>query len=565
MSGSSVIRIGPSLRGRRVAVVHRRGGQWSVVVAEVGDSVRVIASETVRFGDAGGARQVIERHRAERVVRVAPGAATIVRAVELPAGNEGELESAAALMAEAEMPPIVSEWRRGWGASPLGASDGHAALLLIGWVGEAGEAALGFNEETWTSEVVGAAWLASLGEDGVCASGDREVGSIVVAAAAGGHGLIRTVREEGAGPAAWAEAAGEVASEMGVALNAGAAGDRFVVVDDGAGEAIARMGGKRSSEWIATHGIGLGVLLGMARGGAGALFALHANEPQRRVGRLERIAAWMSGPGRAATIVGVCLVLLIAAPVVFAMARERVLGARVKAIEQGMGGSDELERRGTFYKTLESKRWPMTKLMADVAGLLPVGVQLETISMTVGDQITIRGVDEEGKKLNAFTTALNESGVFSAGAPDVRRTEKGYEFDLRVRVVSAFAKAKGAEDFGATSLGARLYGEAYSEVEAREAAEAADREKEREERAARRRGSGATFDGGEGRTEEAEPVPDPLTDEAIAAMDRSAVMKEFASRNKASSRRDIEEDVRQRLKDEVEKLRGKLREMKGGS
>ncbi len=563
MSGAGVVKIGGSLRGRRVAVVHRRGEWWSVVVGEVGDEARVVGAERVRLGDAQGLRRVIQRHRAERVVRMAPGASTIVRAVELPVGSPEELESAAGLMAEAELPPVVRWWRRGWGASPLGASEGHVGLLLIGWVGEADEPSLDLEDESWTSEVVGAAWLAALGEDGVCASGDREVGSIVVAAAAGGHGLIRTVRETGAGREAWGRVAAEVAGEMGVRLNGAAAGDRFVTVDDAARDALASMGGQRGEEWVADYAVGVGVLVGMARGGAGALFALHAQEPQRRVGRLERAAAWLSAPGRAVGVIAACLLLIVVGPWALATAREAVLRTRVGEIEETMGGTDDLQRRAAFYETLRERRWPMTKLLADLAGAMPVGVQAESITLTVGDDVTIRGVADEGEKLKAFTDALNETGVFGAGAPDVRRTEDGFEFDLRVEVRSTFAKATGIDDFAARSLGARLYGEAYSEVEAREAAEAEERAREREERAAARRGSGASFQGGDGRAEEPEPVPEPLTDERIESMERLEVMREFGSRNRASSRRDIDEADRQRLRDEVEKLRERLRALKG--
>ena len=569
MSGFGGIRLGSTSRGKRVAVVHRRGARWSVVVGEVGEEARVLAADMMELG---AVRAFMERHRAERMVRVAPGATTIVRAVELPRGTPDEVDAAAALMAEAQLPPVVEEWRRGWGASPLGASDGNVGVLLIGWVGAPGEAELGFEAssggESWTSEVVGVAWLASLGDEGMCAAGDREAGSIVVAAGegggAGGHGLVRTVREEGADAREWRRSAVEAAAEMGASLDEAEVGDRFVAIDDAGRRAIESMGGRGTREWVGDHAVGLGVLIGMARGGVGRLFEMHASRPERRVGPLETAAGWVSRPGRAVGVVAAALVLLLAGPLVFAMARDAMLGGRVERIEEAMGGTDKLQQRAAFYGALRERRWPMTKLLADISGAMPVGVQVESIVMNVGEEIAIRGKADEGKKLDAFTAKLNDSGVFSAGAPDVRRSGEGIEFDLKIRVRNASAQARGLDDFAAKSLGVRLYGEEYSEVEAASAAATEAREAERERRAARRRGSDVVFDGGDSRQAAPDPVPDPLTDDKIAKLDRTEVMKEFASRQKAASRRDIEEDVRQRLKDEVEKLKGRLREMKGG-
>lgn len=565
MSGFGGIRLGSTARGRRVAVVHRRGSRWSVVVGEVGEEARVVAAEMM---EPGAVRAFMERYKAERVVRVAPGVATIVRAVELPRGAPDEVDAAAELMAEAQLPPVVEEWRRGWGASPLGASEGNVGVLLVGWVGEADEPALGPDvpngEEDWTSEVVGVAWLASLGEEGMCASGDRAAGSIVVASGAGGHGLVRTVREEGADASQWRRVAVDAAAEMGVRLDEADVGDRFVAMDDAGRRAVEAMGGQATREWIGDHAIGLGVLIGMARGGIGRLFELHATRPERRVGRLERAAVWVSRPRHAVGVMVAALVVLLAGPLVFAMAREAMLGGRVERIEEAMGGTDKLQQRAAFYEALGQRRWPMTKLLADIAGSMPVGVQVESVVMTVGEEIAIKGKADEGKKLDAFTATLNDTGVFSAGAPDVRRSGEGIDFDLKVRVVNASAKAHGLDDFAAKSLGVRLYGDAYSEVEAAAAAETQAREAERQRRAASRRGGDVVFNGADSRQAAPEPVPDPLTDAQIEKMDRTAVMKEFASRTKAASRRDIEDDVRQRLKDEVEKLKGRLRAMKGG-
>jgi len=60
------------------------------------------------------------------------------------------------------------------------------------------------------------------------------------------------------------------------------------------------------------------------------------------------------------------------------------------------------------------------------------------------------------------------------------------------------------------------------------------------------------------------PGPDPLTDAQIESMDRSQLVREFGLRRKASSYPELSPEDEQRLKEELDKIRAKLREGRGG-
>jgi len=175
-------------------------------------------------------------------------------------------------------------------------------------------------------------------------------------------------------------------------------------------------------------------------------------------------------------------------------------------------------------------------------------------------------------------TMLAGSGVFAD--PTLPRIERDSEsgagpivFDLSARVVRPFSKPRGAEDFSEETLAIRIYGEEavarYPEDLTTLASSESGENSGSSSNTARSRNTSSDPSRARVRERasergEAQAVPDPLTDEEIASMDRSKLIKEFGARKKASSYPELDDAVKTRLKDEVAKIRERLTELRSG-
>jgi hypothetical protein len=276
---------------------------------------------------------------------------------------------------------------------------------------------------------------------------------------------------------------------------------------------------------------------------------------------VERAVRWIASPRHAIAVLAIALAAMLFVPLGLAWVRHAVLAGRLESTRAGGADTQQLQARGDFMDELSRRRWPMTKLLADLAGSMPVGVQVESITVTPGDRVAIRDTAETSELLSEFQNKLNATGVFQANIDSRERAAEGFTFDITSgRVVRPTADAKGIEDFAAQSLGVRLYGEGYKEVEAVEQAKQREAESKR---AGRGTPLTAGFDAGSTRQAEEEPIPEPLTTEKIATLDRTEAGKEMSARRKVASRAGIDAEVKRRLLAEVDLLRARLAELKG--
>jgi len=597
-----------SSRARRVAALHRQGERWRLVVVEAaqgGTRTRLVEAMTVPFGETSAVKSALQRTRADRLVRVAPPGRTVSKLVEVPEGAEAEVLGALELLAEAQLPESIAAHRRGWGLLNAAAAPGSRAGLLVGWAGEADEPPVhpegesGECPETWTSEIVALASLVggigasspAAGRDGEAVSialyADRAAGSISLAATNGSRSTVRTLRENGGSAEEWFSAVkgamAETRERLGVEPEPGqvpvpdGSSAQVLLVDAPARTRLARAceGLKAEAAWLAEYGVALGAAAGCLTAGALArpLFEMAAQPPRERLQLVDRLVKWLAHPARAWSVVACAAVLALLIPLGTAWLRESILTAKVEEVERQLGvqGEQDLARRAALYKDLARRRWPMTKLLADVAGCLPVGAVLESVQFDAGQKFIIRGRAEKLDVVTGFKQTLEGTGVFAGVSIDRTQTGSASEagsnlvvqFDLSGTVARPLDLAKGVDDFTENTLVKRLYGDAVPGTEGGGSGGA---------RTAGSTGSGTevgrrdVFDRG-GRDAQANapvPIPDPLTDEQIAQLDNVSAMKEATARDRARRRTDIDDATRDRLKAESDKLRERARAARAG-
>lgn len=567
---------------KRIAVAHARGDRVALIIAEaqpgsgergVGGTApgpRILLAETYPLSALPDFRAAMTKHHVRHLIRIAPAARTIARSVQIPKAPTADLLTALELMAEAQLATVPDPHRRGWAIVPLPSARDTAPAVVLGWLGAAPDLILdtptALAHESWTSELLALTLLLPTA-GASAASIDRSSGSIGVATCAPTLRL-RSLREDASNSARFDETIREVRASLGTETTLATDGNLSIILSRSARERLADLGPEATQPvWLARYALAAGV--------AGAalndeLFpairpaiSLRAEPPPRQMSPIERGMRWISIPKHALAVIAIGLGVALFAPLGLAAARHAILSSRLAATKQGGTDTQLLQKRGDFMDELSRRRWPLTKVLGDLAGAMPIGVQVESITLSPGNPISIRGVAENSDKLKEFTKKLNDTGVFiDAVANSQERATEGITFDITsARVIRPNAEAKGLEDFGAQSLGVRLYGEGYKEVEAAEQAKLKEAEAKRSERGSGRRGE--IFDSASSRQPDAEPIPEPLAADKIAKLNRTEAGKEMSLRRKVASRAGLDSEVKKRLTSEVEALRARLAELKG--
>lgn len=597
MSGPSTARTrGNGKHPGRVAGVFLRDGQWCAVVVDA----RGEAVAECRFDltDDSLLHDWAADHDARRVVCVLPGGSVVSRIVGVPGGSDSEIGAALELIAEAELPVSVPPHRRGCGV--IERTESGATGLLIGWRVEAETDAIEESFESWTGEPAALVGLLLGLSEGAAIACDRERGSVSLVSRQGDVWSVRTYFEDGSDPEVWSARVAalieERAQAVGVAeVRAAAAGDQLVVLLRG--RAGAATGGfvatpSRDENWLCTYGLAYGAARGLALlGPTGAgLYSLRAQPCRETVGPVERVVRWFAAPRRAVGVLIICAVLMLISPVIFAAMRVGVLEWKSGGLTEQVERKAELSARLALYRELEAHRWPVTKLIADIAGCVPVGeenseglvspgVQVTSIRLGAGrgELVEIEGKAESFDQVLQFETRLAASGVFEQVKADRSQGSGAGPFGVEYRVTAVVARphspALAVENFAERTLAARMYGEeAASRITGASQSRARVERDEREARGGDARARTGTTSSEETARERprresapaAEAVPAPLTDERIGSMDRATVMREFGDRRRASSRSDLDAETTERLRLEVDRLRERLRAMQGG-
>ncbi|NUQ67757.1 MAG: PilN domain-containing protein [Phycisphaerales bacterium] len=552
------------------AGVDERAGQVHVVIARLGEAWSIVEGRSLPIEDKASLENLLTQHHVTRVIRVAPATQSVCRVVSVPPGQPEQQASTLTLLAEAELPETVPSHRRAGGIVPDVVRGPERTAMLTGWLPASSSALLTAEiREDWATAP---AALAMLKRDAALAAwADPTSGAMVVICAGPRRTICRTLREVADDRHAWRKAlesaieetakAAEIRSEVEIADG--------LMLSDAAVRALAgEIKGFRSDPaWLEKYALALGaVLLGDERQAATATLAGLSVEPRvaprapgvRMIERLHdaRVAMWVL----AAALAGVLLI-----PMGAAYARLLLLDMRTQRLAGTQDKTEEITRTAKLYEELDKQRLPMTKLLADVAGAAPVGVVVENVRLSKEQGLSVLGTAETREKLNAFQANLNKTRVLSRAT--INRSEAtssgGVTFDMTAQITQPHLSVKPIEDLGGKSLAEVLYGEGATNdaFSGAVGGENGRRTGTRRPPSATGSSSGPTTSGDTSRrpTPVSTEPPSPLTDAAIAAMDRATLTKEFANRRTFGQRNPgLDQTTKQRLDDEVRKLRERM-------
>ncbi len=569
----------------RVLVLHEHGGRVHALCAHgAGESVEVEWEESCPAQDGSHVRRLLRRAKGAAVVEVVPGAACVCRAVADPGGiarlTGSESAAALALLAESELGSAMPPYRRGAGVVSLGRDRARRACVVVSAWPERAEARPSHTPgSTFIAEA--GAWSVLAGRADIEALGvidtgaDHSAGAYAVVVAGGPSGAkVRAMPIE-------ARAAGEEAireTRAGVGLDSGSEPPDSTSAAEGRDVrvwgSITLPGRGRSGAWLAAYGAALGAAMAAldTSGRLNPLASMREQAAPERPSARDRCVGLVSTPAKAGMVLVVCALVVMLWPLAIAAGRNVILEARA-------GGSpDEVEERlaeredaHAKYESLKVVRWPMTKLLSDVAGAAPVGVIVESIELRVGDGVTVTGSAESVGQVTQLLSNMEGSGVFTGVNRPNLRTEDGRErFTVRAKLRAPRYRAKPAEDFsGDGALAVRRGWADHDEAVSRMGSSGSSSSSRGPSRTTTsRRPTGSSDSGrttvrpGDARGAEAE-IPPVLTDEDLAAMTQQEAMIAWTSRQSAS--RKVEDpEVKERLANEAERAKARFLELKSG-
>ncbi len=608
--------------GARVAGVHDVGDERRVVVVERDGpglgAFRVLAAEFLGAGDAAALANLLKTHRVKRVVRIAPVGRTVAKfaagAAELGAmGGGDDLAGALALIAESELP--TDSAADGGGAHRRSAGVLLGGVLVAGWLAGSDHpgAPLSLTPESWTSVPAALAALLALAasaEGTAATNGHGAMGwadpaaGVVSIVARGERGTLARVVRVAPGEAEpivaeTCQATGvdrsHIKARASSRKDTGAAPASLLTVVSSP-SALGSLHVDPAVFGLAAAAAALGSSGDPALAGLAGMSALAPRAPRAPMRQLvERLAQ----PRVGAAVAAACVAALLLVPLAVAAGRLAVLQARAGSESELRERLDEARRRSAYTKLLGLSRWPMSKLMADAARAAPVGVVVDSLELSTGDGLVVRGNAESAELVTAFSRNLADSGVFTGvitPSVDAARSGRGVEFQLRAKVGAPLLTATRLDDYAEESLAVRLYGvetapgTGTTPTGARSPARRsissagasagpsrgdggrsfsrAPRGASNNEDAAPAAGGGGESGDGSGsvrpdrvRQSARQPAEAPaaLTDAQIAAMDRTTAMREWAQRTAAAAK---EQDaaVKARLNEEAAKCKTRMQE-----
>ena len=650
MSGQLWGRISARYAGK-ILVAREQAGSIALLVGRIGKTGltvdRVSSMPLASEADRAAIATMTAKLKCDVIAVLVPAVrtATSLPKVEAPSGSESEVASAMALLAEAHLPGTYPPHRR---AGVVLAATGVSATsppartaLVLGWTGTAEPLGLP-RVDVWIPELCVLAFAA--GNSGTpcrfAAIADATTGGLAaIDLSPAGPAKVRSTVIGSAAPAGSADAqatldsaAARLSAADGSAPHAGPQ----LVRDDASGLMLAlpadvcrralQFAGQQGTAVVSgesgssaaspqTHTLATSSAQSACVALAAILMAtaspLHAGlemsdfPPAARTSTPVRIIAALGRPRIAAACILGALILLAGSPIAFAYARLNTL--RTAAAAAGSGDEPVVQARQQLelYDLLTTKRWPMTRLLAEIASAAPQGVLVDSVSIEHGKRILIGGSFGDTSQVNEFREALAKNRVLEdVRNPSTETSSARFQLNAQVATgaivamggkaakpatttVSTTASAPGTT--GATgstgTTGTQNAGTQAAAAGANSATPAAGASNNRTTGGTRnatpastepRRGTRATGQTGAGQqttgasgagassATNAPPaatkrvVPAPLSDGAIAALDRKGAMGEWAARRGASQWPEIDETTRQRLIDEAAKAQARM-------
>jgi hypothetical protein len=638
-----------------VAVLHRVGGTIRGLIGTSGPASRpeapadrqpaVTEFKEFRSNRPDEIAAWLDEHDAGSVVVVLPSASVVCRTCTLPEAEPEHLAQALALQAEAHQITTVPDYRRAVAVLPAADGEMSRSGVIVDWPQAPGDRELagaadadtkpwGDRPVTYAPDVAAiAALLNGHRPNEPLLWFDRGDGSLALAISHANGAILRAARVATSDADAWSDNVGRVVAETALSVGhtpaftetlVATAGERIEGVDRNAALVVPRqtvgiLRGRVGStpedlRWWRDWGVAVGALVA-ATGQLAALTRLRSSPPVEHPSPARRVLGALSDPRSATRIAAACVLIVLLGPLVISGVRLGLVKLKLPDLETYRADARRAEVQLAMYRELESKAWPMTKLLSDLACCTPEGIDLEQIRVDE-DRVRVSGRAKPDPKRNLSAQQvitlmqqnLRESKIFNEiyptwGDPD---NFGHYEFTLSAKVVDPYRRHDYPVDldYGLWTRRDRLYGGPRPDPEASEPdfetstvpvdntdpppaapetdtppadpdaqAQAADERPGRDPSRSRFRNDPRTpgrddpLFGGSDRTPGAavppsKDIPPPLSPEQIEAMTLPEAQETYARISRALQQARVDEETKERLWRDWRLIRNHVRALK---
>lgn len=551
---------------RRIGALHT-GDDTRLVIIETGERPRVVEAKSLPKG-TGRQGDFLRDLRLDEVVHVVPAAQIVCRLVDATlTGDHAQDAPAIDLLAETQLPESIPPHRRAGGVIS------ESQVLLTAWPERDGPIDAP-AQHRWIAEP---AALAIVCDGGLAWHADRTTGSISIVARHAGATRVRATLGDASGDEAWHESVAAPLAEMARAVGLDAPDDvtaPFHLPEGAVAALTARVAGVTNRDaWIQRYAIALGAALGVAaEPSTASLATLRATEPRRKAPAHHRIATWISKPKNALATIVACVVLALVSPLALASARLALLESKTSSLAQREEELQILRGRAALYRQLGSSRWPMTKLLGDISGATPVGITADSIRLNSRQGLYLDGRADSDDLIVNFQQQLADTRIFYNVKIDSTDSSLpgGVGFSLSADIRNPLSDVTPAEDFGDLTLAERLYGDGADNTEfsaqtRTNTTRTTRRPSTTRDSVDRERDEAPSRAGARPTSQDDEPVPPPLTDDEIKAMDRMQALRESVTRRTYPQKNaSLDDATKARLQKDVERLQDHARSLQGG-
>ena len=479
---------------RRVMVIHQQGDQWRALQLSRDDKdgpLRVDDYRSFAIEESDPFIAYITESGVDGVVRILAGGTVICRKISVPRMDDDTLSEVLDLQAEAVLPAGTESHRRAVALLPwTNRQDDEYEAVALAWPGREpdDDIDLLLGDLDLHYAPVASCLLEALAESETdhtfAGYFDRETGTLDLIVHHRGVSTFRTLRMDTA-HSGWVEQLEhdltETAMSIGIEISAidswreqlhgetqGHA-QAFIMDESLRGRIVHTWEGvfdlREDELW---RQFGLLLMAGVGRMGSRShLFSIPAFPPEEKRNPIVDWLHWLDHPARAAFVLIAAILLISFVPLGAAWGRYRTLHARIgddeKVAEQAQRSREEAQ----FYELLNKKRWPMTKLLADITGSAPYPVRIQEITIdSESGQVRLKGTAPTNDDLTVFREVLGTAGIFEQIRVPRSETKAHFvEFEIIFGITDA---TRPVERAFTDSYARILYGDQADEVQAGE-------------------------------------------------------------------------------------------------
>lgn len=599
---------GSGISHKRVVVIHRQNREWRVVTMlrdEEDRRPRLDELSSVSVADISALERLIDKSDADTLVRILPSGTVVCRTFGMPRMDEGTMSGAIDLQAEAVLPSTIESHRRAAALLPWSEEvPDEFEAVAVGWPGDAPDdfsSGSEIEQRFAPSMSCLVECLCYSNGNSFAAYLDRDLGTFELLMHHRGRTGVRTVRID-ISQSDWVsqveQAFVETAMSLGIDLQElepwraklrdhAADYPQMPLVDDETSDRFLSEIGQETDSRSADSWEKYGMALLAGAGVLGPrrnLFSMRTDPPEEQRNVAVDILQWIDRPSRAAIVLVAALLAIAVIPYVSAWSRYAALKSKIGTDAHLEQQVIEIQQTAQFYELLNKKRWPMTKLIADISGSAPYLNQIDELTIdSESGEVRLKGTSPGSDDLTVFREVLGTTGIFDRiTVPRSETKANKVEFEMTFSVVDP---NKPAERAFTDSLAHHLYPDQADQILPGQYEQGsptvrpslgrgggtASRSSARSAMnmggaAANQNKTSAPITSGSSaassQSTQRGPIPEPLSDQQIESMNYQQALASATARTKFMYDRSLDESTRTRLRDEFGRLYRRSQELK---